>query len=262
MTQGWKKTLSIMLCAAMIASGSFLAFAEGQPEEEQTPSVTEDELDGGYQVSEAVVAAAGALEALPELDSLNEQTDADALLAQVQAARAAVEALTEEEKTALSTDAADLLNKLDELEFFFANRPVTAPEDAAVSFLNEEPAQTTGLQGDGSETNPFLVGTEDELKAAVSKGGHIKLTGNIELEKVCKIDKGITLIMGNFEITSQSGHALDIVDNVNVVLEGGKISTQVGRKNLYTSNRSVCKRWSFVYRWYRNILTVCSLHEQ
>lgn len=221
MTQGWKKTLSIMLCAAMIASVSVLAFAEGQTDEEQTPSVTGEELDGGYQVSEAVVAAAGALEALPELDSLNEQTDADALLVQVQAARAAVEALTEEEKTALSTDAADLLNKLDELEFFFANRPVTAPEDAAVSFLNAEPAPTTGLQGDGSETNPYLAGNEDELKEAVAQGGHIKLTDNIELENYIVLRSDATINMDNYCITANA--ICGLITKADVSFIGGTI---------------------------------------
>ena len=184
MTQGWKKTLSIMLCAAMIASGSFLVFAEGQTDEEQTPSVTEDELDGGYQVSEAVVAAAGALEALPELDSLNEQTDADALLAQVQAARAAVEALTEEEKTALSTDAADLLNKLDELEFFFANRPVTAPEDTAVSFLSDTESEETGVPQEESVCKigeTYYKTLEGAIEAA-KDGDTIQLTKEVGLK--------------------------------------------------------------------------------
>ena len=43
------------------------------------------------------MAAIGALNSLPLFDSLTEDTDADALLAQVQAARAAYDALTEEE---------------------------------------------------------------------------------------------------------------------------------------------------------------------
>ena len=95
MTQRWKKALSVMLCAAIITSGGLIAFAEGETEENQ-PEL--QQIDQGYGVSETVTAAIAALEDLPELDSLNEQTDADALIAQVKEARAAVEALTEEEK--------------------------------------------------------------------------------------------------------------------------------------------------------------------
>ena len=39
---GLKKTLSIMLCVAMIASGSFMAFAEGESNP-QTVTVVEGE---------------------------------------------------------------------------------------------------------------------------------------------------------------------------------------------------------------------------
>ena len=105
---GLKKTLSIMLCVAMIASGSFMAFAEGESNP-QNVTVVEGE-NGGENVggeedkeaedgntetgtgteeenkeqSEALLAAAGALNNLPLFDSLTEDTDADALLAQVQ----------------------------------------------------------------------------------------------------------------------------------------------------------------------------------
>ena len=58
----------------------------------------EENKDEDKQQSEALLTAIGALNNLPLFDSLTEDTDADALLAQVQAAREAYDALTEEEK--------------------------------------------------------------------------------------------------------------------------------------------------------------------
>lgn len=155
---GLKKTLSIMLCVAMIASGSFMAFAEGESNP-QNVTVVEGE-NGGENVggeedkeaedgntetgtgteeenkeqSEALLAAAGALNNLPLFDSLTEDTDADALLAQVQAARKAYDALTEEEKLLVEEGK---LNNLLDLEFFFENRPSNTPVDAPVSEVVE-----------------------------------------------------------------------------------------------------------------------------
>ena len=116
---GLKKTLSIMLCVAMIASGSFMAFAEGESNPQNVTVVEgenggenkEENKDEDKQQSEALLAATGALTGLPLFDSLTEDTDADALLAQVQAARAAYDALTEEEK--LLVEEAKLNNLLD-----------------------------------------------------------------------------------------------------------------------------------------------------
>lgn len=104
---GLKKTLSIMLCVAMIASGSFMAFAEGESnpqtvtvvegenagenvggeeggnegnEGENVDENKEENKDEDKQQSEALLAAIGALNNLPLFDSLTEDTDADALL--------------------------------------------------------------------------------------------------------------------------------------------------------------------------------------
>lgn len=178
-----------MLCAAIITSGGLIAFAEGETEENQ-PDL--QQVDQGYGVSETVTAAVAALENLPELDSLSEQTDADALLAQVKEARNAVEALTEEEKAALCEDAADLMNKLDELEFFFANRPVTAPEDVVTESLNE--VDTT----EEKEASVQEVDTAEELQSAVENGGYIKLTSNIEnvtTDQMVTIPSGKTVFL-------------------------------------------------------------------
>ncbi|MEE0210592.1 MAG: hypothetical protein UEP78_00830 [Negativibacillus sp.] len=237
---GLKKTLSIMLCVAMIASGSFMAFAEGESNP-QNVTVVEGE-NGGENVggeedkeaedgntetgtgteeenkeqSEALLAAAGALNNLPLFDSLTEDTDADALLAQVQAARKAYDALTEEEK--LLVEEAKLNNLLD-LEFFFENRPSNTPADAPVdqvvatqtetgeedevvakvgdksytdlqTAINEANGQTVVLQKnvDVSSEGLKVTGTAAldlngyDIKAASTEAGRIHVTGNLTLK--------------------------------------------------------------------------------
>ena len=199
---GLKKTLSIMLCVAMIASGSFMAFAEGESnpqnvtvvegenagenvggeeggnegnEGENVDENKEENKDEDKQQSEALLAAIGALNNLPLFDSLTEDTDADALLAQVQAARAAYDALTEEEK--LLVEEAKLNNLLD-LEFFFENRPSNTPADAPVDQVVATQTETEAVVA-GTQEKSTEVSDAQGLKDAVEAGGYIKLNANI-----------------------------------------------------------------------------------
>lgn len=247
---GLKKTLSIMLCVAMIASGSFMAFAEGESnpqnvtvvegenagenvggeeggnegnEGENVDENKEENKDEDKQQSEQLKAAIGALTGLPLFDSLTEDTDADALLAQVQAARAAYDALTEEEK--LLVEEAKLNNLLD-LEFFFANRPSNTPADAPVSEVVEALDLTEAAEA-GTQKNPTVVNNADELKAAVEAGGYIKLNANItasiEITNEVHLDlngKTLTNEADKPTITVANGGSLTVdgsgtVDNVS-----------------------------------------------
>lgn len=182
---GLKKTLSIMLCVAMIASGSFMAFAEGESNPQNVTVVEgenggenkEENKDEDKQQSEALLAATGALNNLPLFDSLTEDTDADALLAQVQAARKAYDALTEEEK--LLVEEAKLNNLLD-LEFFFENRPSNTPADAPVSEVVEaQNVAETAVEDGAFEVEGTKYATLAEAIAAVKEGGTITLTSNV-----------------------------------------------------------------------------------
>lgn len=247
---GLKKTLSIMLCVAMIASGSFMAFAEGESnpqnvtvvegenagenvggeeggnegnEGENVDENKEENKDEDKQQSEALLAAIGALNSLPLFDSLTEDTDADALLAQVQAARAAYDALTEEEK--LLVEEAKLNNLLD-LEFFFENRPSNTPADAPVSEVVEALDLTEAAEA-GTQEKPTVVNNADELKAAVEAGGYIKLNANItasiEITNEVHLDlngKTLTNEADKPTITVANGGSLTVdgsgtVDNVS-----------------------------------------------
>ena len=183
---GLKKTLSIMLCVAMIASGSFMAFAEGESNPQNVTVVEgenggenkEENKDEDKQQSEALLAATGALNNLPLFDSLTEDTDADALLAQVQAARAAYDALTEEEK--LLVEEAKLNNLLD-LEFFFANRPSNTPADAPVSEVVEaQNVAETAVEDGAFEVEGTKYATLKEAINDVTDGGTIKLLSNVD----------------------------------------------------------------------------------
>lgn len=261
---GLKKTLSIMLCVAMIASGSFMAFAEGESNPQNVTVVEgenggenkEENKDEDKQQSEALLAATGALTGLPLFDSLTEDTDADALLAQVQAARAAYDALTEEEK--LLVEEAKLNNLLD-LEFFFANRPSNTPADAPVDQVVATQTETEAVVA-GTQEKPTVVNDADELKAAVKASGYIKLnadiTASIEITNEVHLDlngKTLTNEAGKPTITVANGGSLTVdgsgtVDNVShakpAVLnqQGGKVVLSGGS---YTRSKEDSKENSF-----------------
>ncbi len=261
---GLKKTLSIMLCVAMIASGSFMAFAEGESNPQNVTVVEgenggenkEENKDEDKQQSEALLAATGALNNLPLFDSLTEDTDADALLAQVQAARAAYDALTEEEK--LLVEEAKLNNLLD-LEFFFANRPSNTPADAPVDQVVATQTETEAAEA-GTQEKPTVVNDADELKAAVEAGGYIKLNANItasiEIKNEVHLDlngKTLTNEAGKPTITVANGGSLTVdgsgtVDNVShakpAVLnqQGGTVVLSGGS---YTRSKEDSKENSF-----------------
>ena len=225
---GLKKTLSIMLCVAMIASGSFMAFAEGESNPQNVTVVEgenggenkEENKDEDKQQSEALLAATGALTGLPLFDSLTEDTDADALLAQVQAARKAYDALTEEEK--LLVEEAKLNNLLD-LEFFFENRPSNTPVDAPVSEVVEA-LDTAETAEAGTQEKPTVVNDAEGLKEAVKAGGWIKLDADITTQEAFEIAQKTTLLMGNHSISTTEKNTPVLKIMAEAVLENGTIS--------------------------------------
>lgn len=219
---GLKKTLSIMLCVAMIASGSFMAFAEGESNPQNVTVVEgenggenkEENKDEDKQQSEALLAATGALNNLPLFDSLTEDTDADALLAQVQAARAAYDALTEEEK--LLVEEAKLNNLLD-LEFFFENRPSNTPADAPVSEVVEALDLTEAAEA-GTQEKPTEVSDAQGLKDAVEAGGYIKLTADIK-----NVDETLEIGTGKSVTIDLNNHSIGFASKKNISLVGGNL---------------------------------------
>ena len=241
MMQRWKKVLSVMLCAAIITSGGLIAFAEGETEENQ-PDL--QQVDQGYGVSETVTAAVAALENLPELDSLSEQTDSDALLAQVKEARNAVEALTEEEKAALCEDAADLMNKLDELEFFFANRPVTAPEDQAVETLNDEESMETAVSPEDAvcKIGENYYATLEEAVDSATDGDTVILTKPVTLNTGCSEDSAYKLWIDKSLVIDGQGNTVTTTGK-GIGIEGG--STESDTKLVVLRNITIINSDSY-----------------
>lgn len=256
---GLKKTLSIMLCVAMIASGSFMAFAEGESNP-QNVTVVEGE-NGGENVggeedkeaedgntenstgteeenkeqSEALLAAAGALNNLPLFDSLTEDTDADALLAQVQAARKAYDALTEEEKLLVEEGK---LNNLLDLEFFFENRPSNTPVDAPVS----EVVETL----DAVETVEEAVATVGgksytDLSTAISEanGQTVVLQKNVDVSASgLKITNTVTLDLNGKEIKAASTETGRIHVTGNLTLKDTAGQGRIYTETDYTDGKT------------------------
>lgn len=143
------------------------------------------------------MAAIGALNSLPLFDSLTEDTDADALLAQVQAARAAYDALTEEEK--LLVEEAKLNNLLD-LEFFFENRPSNTPADAPVD-------QVVATQNE--------TGEEDEVVAKIGD------TTYTDLQTALDAANGQTVVLQQDVDVSAAG--LKITGTATLDLNGNDV---------------------------------------
>lgn len=216
---GLKKTLSIMLCVAMIASGSFMAFAEGESNPQNVTVVEgenggenkEENKDEDKQQSEALLAATGALNNLPLFDSLTEDTDADALLAQVQAARKAYDALTEEEKLLVEEGK---LNNLLDLEFFFENRPSNTPADAPVDQVvaTQSETETADLTGEGTQANPYEIKSIDDFNSALENG-----TDDIYVKLVENITGAITVESGTSVVLDLNGKTFSSSDNTVTV---------------------------------------------
>lgn len=264
---GLKKTLSIMLCVAMIASGSFMAFAEGESnpqnvtvvegenagenvggeeggnegnEGENVDENKEENKDEDKQQSEALLAAIGALNSLPLFDSLTEDTDADALLAQVQAARAAYDALTEEEK--LLVEEAKLNNLLD-LEFFFENRPSNTPADAPVDQVvaTQTETETADLTGEGTQASPYEIKSVDDFNSALEKGTddiYVKLVENITGTITVESGKSVVLDLNGKTLNGEQTKATATITNYGTltITGNGTVKREDTKENTGTSS--------------------------
>lgn len=245
---GLKKTLSIMLCVAMIASGSFMAFAEGESNPQNVTVVEgenggenkEENKDEDKQQSEALLAAIGALNNLPLFDSLTEDTDADALLAQVQAARAAYDALTEEEK--LLVEEAKLNNLLD-LEFFFENRPSNTPADAPVDQVvaTQTETETADLTGEGTQASPYEIKSVDDFNSALEKGTddiYVKLVENITGTITVESGKSVVLDLNGKTLNGEQTKATATITNYGTltITGNGTVKREDTKENTGTSS--------------------------
>lgn len=78
-----------------------------------------------------------------------------------------------------------------------------------------------------SEQYYIPAGTADELKAALEKGGYIKLTADIEVAdgSTLTVAKAANLDLNNHEIKTNSGESILINTAEAVVIRNGKIST-------------------------------------
>ena len=279
MTQGWKKAVSVMLCAAMILSVSSVMISaddenkpaaenvieQNQPENENTDKTPENNTTEGEtpdakneankETSEAVKSVIAQLEALPKLDDLTETTDAEALKNQVESAKSAFDALTEEEKADISEELKGNLADLDIfVTNFIVNTPTAIPETESDKIVGDQDGIMTleepiALTGDGTEDKPYEVENVDELAEAVEKGGFIKLTTNIDLTETLVISTGsknpekTVLDLNNHKITAKTGKDAPKVAaleiQANVVLVGGEIENDYNGVRVESGNLEV-----------------------
>ena len=258
MTQGWKKAVSVMLCAAMILSVSSMMISaddenkpaaenvieQTQPENEntnETPenNTTEDETpdaenEANKETSEAAKSVIAQLEALPKLDDLTEGTDTEALKNQVESAKAAFDALTEEEKAGISEELKGNLADLDIfVTNFIVNTPTAIPEEENKVVADQDNVMTLeepiALIGDGTEADPYQVDSAEELAEALKKQAqdtvYIQLNEDITTKTTFEITNKTKLMMGSHSIVSTEEKVPALTIKEEVTLENGKISS-------------------------------------
>ena len=259
MTQGWKKAVSVMLCAAMILSVSSMMISaddenkpaaenvieQTQPENEntnETPenNTTEDETpdaenEANKETSEAAKSVIAQLEALPKLDDLTEETDTEALKNQVESAKAAFDALTEEEKASISEELKGNLADLDIfVTNFIVNTPTAIPETESDKIVGDQDGIMTleepiALIGDGTEADPYQVDSAEELAEALKKQAqdtvYIQLNEDITTKTTFEITNKTKLMMGSHSIVSTEEKVPALTIKEEVTLENGKISS-------------------------------------
>ena len=258
MTQGWKKAVSVMLCAAMILSVSSMMISaddenkpaaenvieQTQPENEntnETPenNTTEDETpdaenEANKETSEAAKSVIAQLEALPKLDDLTEGTDTEALKNQVESAKKAFDALTEEEKASISEELKGNLADLDIfVTNFIVNTPTAIPEEENKVVADQDNVMTLeepiALIGDGTEADPYQVDSAEELAEALKKQAqdtvYIQLNEDITTKTTFEITNKTKLMMGSHSIVSTEEKVPALTIKEEVTLENGKISS-------------------------------------
>ena len=258
MTQGWKKAVCVMLCAAMILSVSSMMISaddenkpaaenvieQTQPENEntnETPenNTTEDETpdaenEANKETSEAAKSVIAQLEALPKLDDLTEGTDTEALKNQVESAKKAFDALTEEEKASISEELKGNLADLDIfVTNFIVNTPTAIPEEENKVVADQDNVMTLeepiALIGDGTEADPYQVDSAEELAEALKKQAqdtvYIQLNEDITTKTTFEITNKTKLMMGSHSIVSTEEKVPALTIKEEVTLENGKISS-------------------------------------
>ena len=238
MTQGWKKAVSVMLCAAMILSMSSVMISadelnqpttgveQTQPEKEntnETPEENKGNTDNNTtegetpnteneQTSEAVKNVIAQLEALPKLDDLTEATDTEALKNQVESAKAAFDALSEEEKASISEELKGNLADLDIfVTNFIVNTPTAIPEEENNIVADQDNVMTleeVDLEGKGTKEAPYQIKEEgDFTKALESKETtiYMQLKANITDTLTVPAGKSVVLDLRSYTLTNTDG---------------------------------------------------------
>ena len=216
MRKGWKKAVSTMLCTAMILSmSSFMVSADGEPTIPETPAgdatteVPGDEKDPEEQppVNEEKDPADEEKDpADEEKDPADEEKDpADE---EKDPADEEKDPADEEKDPAdEEKDPADEEKDPSEVpggpEQPSNSLPMAGLTPATPAVENG--IMTLDLTGDGTEGNPYLVSTADDLKSAVENGGYIQLQEDINITKAnISSTKNVTLNLNGQKITAEN----------------------------------------------------------
>ncbi len=272
MTQGWKKAVSVMLCAAMILSMSSVMISadelnqpttgveQTQPENEntnETPEKNKENTDNNTtegetpnteneQTSEAVKNVIAQLEALPKLDDLTEATDTQALKNQVESAKAAFDALTEEEKASISEELKGNLADLDIfVSNFIVNTPTAIPEEENNIVADQDNIMTleeVDLEGQGTKEAPYQIKeTGDFVKALESTEAtiYMQLEANITDTLTVPAGKSVVLNLNGYTLTNKDGqHTINNEGTLTVNGTGTVDNVSHGRAAVYNAQNA------------------------
>ena len=208
MRKGWKKAVSTMLCAAMILSmSSFMVSADGEPTNPETPPTVDngetenndgtnnDQNNGGTNNDQNN----GGTNDDQDNDGTNNDENNDGTN-------------NDQNNDGVNDDQTD-----DGSNDNSGNPPTEGegPEQPSdflpmAGLTPATPAAENGimpmdLPGDGTEGNPHLVSTLEDLKRAVETGGFIQLQGDIDItEASISSTENVTLDLNGRKITAEN----------------------------------------------------------
>ena len=268
MTQGWKKAVSVMLCAAMILSVNSVMISadelnqpttgveQTQPEGEnntETPeennentgdNTTEGEGEQSKpEASEAVKNVVAQLEALPKLDDLTEATDTQALKNQVESAKKAFDALTEEEKASISEELKGNLADLDIfVTNFIVNTPTAIPEEENNIVADQDNIMTLEevvLEGQGTKDAPYQIKEAGDFAEALKSTEatiYMQLGADITDTLAVPADKSVVLNLNSHTLTNTGGqHTINNEGTLTVNGTGTVDNVSHGRAAVYNN---------------------------
>lgn len=192
-----KRTLALLLTVCLLCSTLFTsAFAAGGAPEVETGVKVVDRIE----VEDRVSNEKDDLESLDEDEAIEVQQRIDVL--------PTVEEfldMNDEDQDTIYAEVGDLRDMLEGVD---TDDLDTEKYDALMELFMPE-AVTLDVTGAGTEADPYIVASEDDLKTAVGKGGYIQLSEDVKLTSMLTIaqQKTVVLDLNGKQITTDDNYS-------------------------------------------------------